>query len=326
MPKRDATLAGVVLGEQGYVPCAGCRVAIQPVRHPLSLVCLDERTVLADDEGRFEFSGLRPGIYELWALRDEDGRVARKGDIEIREGLKTMVEVSFTSAQECLLVPLWKLQTHYETKREAVEMLEDHDGEMASFFNNHISVLESANFMEDAEGSITKDHFYHWSTGKGFHISSGLLSCFYYSDAATKCDSVMSLASSYWKKGSYSDAMYQLGRAAHLVQDLCVPFHAECVDTKDKQHPHHASFEAFVRDNWDEIKPEGPTPIFAPDIPTAGGWVSGSAQVAKEYWGCVSGTQVNTESWMSAAKECVKEAKQRKAGFFDYCWHKYFGC
>jgi len=54
----------------------------------------------------------------------------------------------------------------------------------------------------------------------------GLLFIWYQKSAGTLCQERFDEAVSQWQSGNYYNAFYNLGWAAHLVQDVCVPHHA----------------------------------------------------------------------------------------------------
>jgi parallel beta-helix repeat protein len=68
----------------------------------------------------------------------------------------------------------------------------------------------------------------------------------YYKSAGTLCQEKFEEATMHWANGEYVDAMGDLGWAAHLVQDICVPHHA-------LTYPWgwHAEYEDWVDNNKD---------------------------------------------------------------------------
>ncbi len=75
----------------------------------------------------------------------------------------------------------------------------------------------------------------------------GLWVVLQYKSAGKLCQEYFNDAVNAWQTGDKSDAMYKLGMAAHLVQDVCVPHHAF---PKFLEFPSsHASYEDWVEDN-----------------------------------------------------------------------------
>jgi phospholipase C len=72
----------------------------------------------------------------------------------------------------------------------------------------------------------------------------GLFLITYQKSAGTLCQERFSEAVTQWKNGNYSQAMYNLGWATHLVQDLCVPHHAWT-----KVLDWHSYYESWANEN-----------------------------------------------------------------------------
>jgi len=72
----------------------------------------------------------------------------------------------------------------------------------------------------------------------------GLLFISYQKSAGTLSQERFNEAVSHWQSGQYYDAIYDLGWAAHLVQDVCVPHHAWTTFLD-----WHSEYEDWVKNN-----------------------------------------------------------------------------
>ncbi|NPV93027.1 MAG: hypothetical protein HPY50_19850 [Firmicutes bacterium] len=80
-------------------------------------------------------------------------------------------------------------------------------------------------------GSI--HHFYHPKTGEGYlGMTSAEVIFERFSQRAVKL----------WRRGSHEKAMFFLGAATHLLQDLCEPHHSNCTCSMD-----HHRYEVWVQ-------------------------------------------------------------------------------
>jgi phospholipase C len=81
-------------------------------------------------------------------------------------------------------------------------------------------------------------HFYNPSKGRGLYGNT---------NALTLANNYYAFALSHYNSGDIKRAMFFLGAAAHLVQDMTVPQHANI-----KLLQEHHRFEKFVRDTFYE--------------------------------------------------------------------------
>jgi hypothetical protein len=83
-------------------------------------------------------------------------------------------------------------------------------------------------------------HFHHPWTHRGY--LSGKSSA----DVTTE---LVANAIGYWRAGKKSEALYQLGRTLHLLQDIFVPHHAGLTAVRG-----HGALENYLLDNWEPYK------------------------------------------------------------------------
>lgn len=81
-------------------------------------------------------------------------------------------------------------------------------------------------------------HFYHAKTGGGL---------FGRSPADAVVERYFRRAVKLWQRGSYRRAMFFLGAATHLLQDICEPHHARCACGSG-----HRQYEKWVQSHRDE--------------------------------------------------------------------------
>ncbi|MDA8234518.1 MAG: zinc dependent phospholipase C family protein [Clostridia bacterium] len=130
----------------------------------------------------------------------------------------------WTAARALLKVvgPVQKLviktgQTHNFCNQQAGIILEE-DGrpEVAGIMKLYLPELNRGVHWADASWK-SSGHFYDPQTKKGYG---------HWSDGSQECRLYYSLAAKHWRRDEPSKAMFYLGAAVHLVQDLCVPHHA----------------------------------------------------------------------------------------------------
>lgn len=141
-------------------------------------------------------------------------------------------------------------------------------------------------------------HFFNPSTGKGFwRWPNALLECHLHFHRAQK----------EWENRHHNKAMFYLGAAAHLVQDLCVPHHVH-----GDLFNGHKDFE-----NWAEANRN----FFAVNSggiyklgETPGAWVAANALFSGQYYPLVAenSKQIN---YPLAAKILLSRAQRTTAGF-----------
>ncbi|MBP2653230.1 MAG: zinc dependent phospholipase [Firmicutes bacterium] len=133
--------------------------------------------------------------------------------------------------------------THQFCNRQAVDILRN-DGFVltANFFENYLSELNAGVCWAD-EGWKNVSHYFDAGTRKGLWRFSTAVDDFrdYFGR------SLQLARRSNWRK-----AVFFLGAAAHLVQDLCVPHHA-----RGKLFAGHQQYEAWVEENYTKFAVNG---------------------------------------------------------------------
>lgn len=119
---------------------------------------------------------------------------------------------------------------------QALEILHnDKYEEQYNLFNQFLRELNLGVVWADQDFK-SSGHFYNPIKERGLYGNT---------NALTLADNYYTFALSYWNSGDIKRAMFFLGAAAHLVQDMTVPQHANIQLLQE-----HHKFEKFVRDTF----------------------------------------------------------------------------
>jgi phospholipase C len=110
--------------------------------------------------------------------------------------------------------------------------------EQYNLFSNYIAELNLGVVWADQDFK-SSGHFYSPFKGRGLYGNT---------NALILAKNYYRFAVSYWNSGNVKGAMFFLGAAAHLVQDMTVPQHANVKLLKE-----HHKFEKFIRDTFYDI-------------------------------------------------------------------------
>lgn len=128
--------------------------------------------------------------------------------------------------------------THTFCNERAVQILyNDNYKKEANFFSHYSRQLAEGTIWAD-KGFKSLYHFYDVKTGSGK---------WNWPDSTVTCEMYFNKALQLWTKKKQSQAIFYLGAATHLIQDMCVPHHACCVFSDG-----HVNFEKWVRDRREE--------------------------------------------------------------------------
>jgi parallel beta-helix repeat protein len=148
-----------------------------------------------------------------------------------------------------------------------------------------------------------------------------------FGSAALLCQQKFDEALDHWNGGNRAEAMKDLGWAAHLVQDLCVPFHA-AEDMGGISPNRHVDYENWVQNNQNAFAvysdgeysiPSFPDRQYYPTsnsdpydsagwhynglFPMAYDWVDYNAHEGLQYYQCVN---YATGEWNNYAEPCIE--------------------
>ncbi len=166
----------------------------------------------------------------------------------------------------------------------------------ALFFSMFASHLDDGVIYID-RGMKSACHYYDPDTGSGMWFWPG---------AAEKCSEFVVRALKLWRGKKHAKAMFFLGAAVHLVQDLCVPYHAAC-----RALGGHMDFEAWVEKRRNNYRAESGGIYDISDRPED--WVAENARLAKDCFHLIKDRE--TEGYHSVAKKMLTRAQLTTAGF-----------
>ncbi|HBC92845.1 MAG TPA: phospholipase [Pelotomaculum sp.] len=182
-------------------------------------------------------------------------------------------------------------------------LLNDGFKKEAQLFNMFSRQLDGGVIWVD-KGLKSVYHYYDPDSGTGMWLLPS---------AAEKCSVFFRRSHAMWRSKKHNLAMFLLGAALHLVQDLCVPHHAAC-----KVFDGHQEFEGWVEIRKDNYKVESGG-IYAISDKTEE-WVADNARLSKKYFPLLAGH--SPEYSHHAAKILLPRAQQTTAGFLKYFYDR----
>ncbi|MEW6276443.1 MAG: zinc dependent phospholipase C family protein [Bacillota bacterium] len=96
-------------------------------------------------------------------------------------------------------------------------------------------------------------------------------------DAAQESKSYFAKALAWWQKGERTNTFFYLGALLHLIQDLCVPYHASAVPFAG-----HQDFEGWARKNRCVYRVKSDGIYDLAKEPEQ--WVYSNARIAKQFY------------------------------------------
>lgn len=145
--------------------------------------------------------------------------------------------------------PLFQIKKHIELVYESSLLLKNDGKEDLYHFINSTDEERGKTYIELLEDG-TRDadipfsggyifqffHFHHPWTHRGYLFAGS---------SADETVSIFNLAVELWKNGDKAEAIYQLGRSLHLIQDIFVPQHSGVTACNG-----HSQLEKWLTDNW----------------------------------------------------------------------------
>ena len=167
---------------------------------------------------------------------------------------------------------------------------------VANFFSMFAGQLDGGVVWIDS-GLKSVSHHYDPYTGSGM---------WFWPSAAEKCSEFFSRALNLWQTKRHARAMYFLGAAVHLVQDLCVHHHAAC-----RLFGGHAQYEGWAGKRKLDYSADcgGIYDISG----SSGDWIDENARIAGKYLSLVDNN--STGGYHTATKSLLPRAQQTTAGF-----------
>lgn len=144
-------------------------------------------------------------------------------------------------------------------------------------------------------------HHYNPTTGAGL---------WKWPNACQKCTEYYKQARYYWLQARYAQAIFMLGAAVHLVQDLCVPHHATC-----NLFEGHLEYEKWAEKHKEMyILSRGG---YYASRQTPAEWVNNNALVAMTHLALVIPNSP-ARDYPAATRILLMRAQRTTAGFFLY--------
>lgn len=182
-------------------------------------------------------------------------------------------------------------------------LLNDGFKKEAQLFNMFSGQLDSGLIWID-KGLKSVYHYYDPDSGTGMWLLPS---------AAEKCSVFFNRSLIMWRNKKHNLAMFFLGAALHLVQDLCVPHHAAC-----RVFDGHQEFEDWAETRKDNYRVESGG-IYAVSDKTEE-WVADNARLAKKYYPLV--TSHTPDCNHHAAKILLPRAQKTTAGFLKHFYDR----
>lgn len=194
--------------------------------------------------------------------------------------------------------------THIFINRQSLEILiNDGYKKEAQLFQMFASQLDNGVIWID-KGLKSTCHYYNPDTGTGMWL---------WPSAAEKCSMLFDKSLKLWQNKKHAMAMFFLGAAIHLVQDVCVPHHASC-----KILGGHLDFEGWVEKRKEHFSVEsGGLYNISPKIID---WIAENARLAKNYYNMVSNN--SPEGYNQATEVLLPQAQRSTAGFLLHFYNQ----
>lgn len=187
--------------------------------------------------------------------------------------------------------------THPFINRQARQiLLNDGHRQAAQFFNMFADQLDSGVVWVD-NGLQSTCHLYDPDTKSGM---------WHWPSAAEKCKEFYQKALKLWQNKKHARAMFYLGAALHLVQDVCVPHHASC-----RIFNGHVDFEHWAEQRKYSYQAEKGGLYGIADQPED--WIAENAKLAKQHYSLVN--QGLLEDYHRATGILLPRAQHTSAGF-----------
>lgn len=194
-----------------------------------------------------------------------------------------------------------KGDTHLFCINQALLILKnDGAGQYARNINNYIDFLNKGVLWAD-KGWKNCSHYFDPVVSQGLGP---------WPDARLELDNFFNKSLKHYKKGDKGKFFFYLGAALHLIQDLCVPHHANSVAFCG-----HKEYESWVLENYNDFSVEAGG-IYS-KFSTHSDWLLFNARLSKSYFPYVSNIGTET-SYKLATSTLLPLAQRSTAGFLKF--------
>jgi len=190
--------------------------------------------------------------------------------------------------------------THFMCNRQALEILaNDCRQKQAAIAREFLFDLDKGVSWAD-RGFKNMSHFMNPGTNKGIYG---------WTDAVRECSVFWNKALHSWQDRNYDKALFYLGAAAHLVQDVCVPHHARGI-----LFDGHLEYEVWAEENRNNYK------VTDQGIYDLGGspvdWIRANSLFAVKHY-CLVGVSFKRLEYHKATQALLTRAQRVTAGFLS---------
>lgn len=194
--------------------------------------------------------------------------------------------------------------THPYINKQGVQILfNDGYRKEAKLFNLFTDQLDNGVVWID-KGLKSTYHHYDPDTGTGMWL---------WPSAAEKCSDFFTKSLKLWQNKKHALAMFFLGAAIHLVQDVCVPHHASC-----KVFNGHVEFEGWAEDRKDSYSIDSGGIYGISGKPEE--WIAENARLAKNYYSLVENN--SPDGYHRAIEILLPRAQRTTAGFLLHFYNQ----
>ena len=212
------------------------------------------------------------------------------------ETLKTIISAGIPLPKKSV----GKGATHLFCNRQGIEILKN-DGKRAQalFLSRYTDDLNRGVIWADRGWK----YFFHYLNPK---VNNGYGP---YTNARLECEFYFDKAKYYWSRNNKKKAIFFLGAAVHLVQDLCVPHHSI-----GSAFCGHTEYEKWVQEHFTSYEVDSGG-IYS-SYESSGDWVEHNANISRVYYPYVSFIR-SRRSYDMATKVLLPLAQRTTAGFLS---------
>lgn len=189
--------------------------------------------------------------------------------------------------------------THHFCNSQAIAILRRDGLRSESFLmQSYLEALNQGSSWCD-QGFKNISHYYNHQENTGLWHGP---------DAPTECQVYFDQSLKYWRKGQREKALFYLGAASHILQDLCVPHHAGGVVLSG-----HKYFEDWARAHYEEFGMATSGIYGLGDTPSD--WVRENARISAVF---LPQLAHEVPPVPQVAGLMLLRAQQTTSGFFSY--------
>lgn len=224
--------------------------------------------------------------------------------------LDFLIEEAFPSIQNGQVSPQWTSgapdaanpKTHGYITQVAYELIRDDNFAAYYFYDGKLTQLIRGSVLPDADetNNAYAWHFYG-ENGKNYLGGS--------TTAYTKCIEHYNGAVALYTSGQQDNAIEELGRALHFLQDINVPHHAK---NATAVLTNHTQFESLAEENMETFSVSGLTDTIYTDADNTLGTIIDDYADTARFW-YTKASSGDSSEMLSAAGSCVRNSQRATA-------------